>query len=297
MRVPRSTRPLATLADSEDLAGTWALAALAAFLISAAGTGALVLQLYATLQVTWLDAAVGLLLTVVAHEGVHAGAMRAVGARPRLIWGLRGQLPYFHIGSGARIGRVRALVSLLAPLVLVDLAGLALLILPAMSGIGLAVVVANTTASVPDLWRAGQLARLPRWIQCDLRGPALVIWAPAEHDGERIRVRSGRAPAAAPLVGLLGTWVLCVLVAEALCAGAVRLVAQWFGAIRVGGVLLGSTEQFVSGPDVVLNFLPVIVAGGALGTVAAAVWFLIVQIAPPAGKEPRRIGPVASRQL
>lgn len=294
MRVPRSTRPLVTLADSEDMAGTWALLALAAFLISAAGTAALAFQLYATIQITWLNALIGLVLTIVAHNAVHTLAMRAVGGRPRLVWGFHRLLPYFHIGSGIRIGRLQALVWILAPLVLVDLAGLALLLLPATSGIGLVIVVANTTGSVPDLWRAIQLARVPRWVQCDLRGATVVIWAPPEHDRERIRVRSGRV-AAAPLVGVLGTWVLCLLVAEALCAGAVRLVAQWYGAIRVGGVLLASTEQFISGPDVVLNYMPVVVAGGALGTLAAAVWVMIVQVAPRGGREVRVPGPVPSR--
>ncbi|MBO0709087.1 MAG: DUF3267 domain-containing protein [Candidatus Dormibacteraeota bacterium] len=281
---------MATLADSEELAGTWALGALGAFVVSAAGTGALAFKLYATLQITWLNALVGLLLTIVAHEAVHALAMRAVGGRPRLTWGFRRLLPYLQVGSGVRLGRRRALVSMLAPLILVDLAGLALLLLPATSGIGLVVVVANTTGSVPDLWRAAQLARLPRWIQCDLRGPTVVIWAPAEHDGDRIRFGLAPAPVTPPLVGVLGTWAFCLLIAEAVCAGAVRLAAQWNGAVRVGGVLLASTEQFVSGPDVVLNFLPLALAGGALGTLAAAMWLLVVQVAPRGGRQadPRR---------
>lgn len=295
VRVPRSTRPLATLADSEDLAGTWALGALGAFAISAAGTGALVFHLYATLQITWLNALIGLVLTIVAHEAVHALAMRAVGGRPHLMWGFRRLLPYLQIGSGVRLGRARTLVSLLAPLVLVDLAGLALLLLPVTSGVGMVVVVANTTGSVPDLWRAVQLVRLPRWVQCDLRGATLVVWAPAEHDRDTIRFQPGRAPATPPLVGVLGTWAFCLLVAEALCAGAVRLAAQWHGAIRVGGVLLASTEQFVTGPDVVLNFLPLVLAGGALGTLAAAVWLTIVQISPRSGRQADPRGRVALR--
>ena len=296
MRVPRSTRPLATLSDSDDMAGTWTLWGLAAFLISAGGAGALVLQRYATLQVTWLNALIGLVFTVVAHEAVHALALRAVGGRPRLIRGVRRLIPYLHIGSGVRLGRARTLVFMLAPLILIDLAGLALLLLPATSGIGLVLVVANTTGSVPDIWRAGRLLRLPGWVKCDLRGSTVVIWAPAEHDRERIRLGSERARAT-PLVGVLGTWVFCLLVAEAICAGSVRLVAEWYGAIRVGGVLLASTEQFVSGPDVVLNFIPVIVAGGALGTLAAAVWVLVVQVAPRGGGQPEPAGSVAFRQV
>jgi hypothetical protein len=54
----------------------------------------------------------------------------------------------------------------------------------------------------------------------------------------------------------------------------------------VGGIPLASTEQFVSGPDVVLNFLPLLVAGAAVGTLAAAAWMIVAPVAPRAGRRP-----------
>jgi hypothetical protein len=286
VRVPRSSRPLLMLADSEDLRGAWALGALAAFLISAAGAGALAFLLYQTVQVTWLDALAGLLVTVVAHQAVHALAVRALGGQPRVLWGVRRLVPCVHVAGRARLSRQQALLTMLLPLVVIDLAALALLLVPATSGIAIAILVANTVGSVPDLWRAGRLARLPRWVQCEHRGATLLIWAPADHEHAKLHLPSGRPPAAPPLVGVLGTWALCLLVAEAVCAGGVRLLAQWHGELSVGGIPLASTEQFVSGPDVVLNFLPLLVAGAAVGTLAAAAWMIVAPVAPRAGRRP-----------
>lgn len=293
MRVPRSSRPVAVLADSQELATAWALGALAAFLISAAGVAALAFLLYQSIQVTWIDALIGLLVTVAAHEAVHALAMRAVGGHPRLVWGVKGLLPYFHVAGQTRLTRGQVVITMLLPLVLIDLAGLALLLLPATSGIAVAILVANTVGSVPDLWRAGQLLRLPRWVLCDHQGATVLIWAPPEREQAKIRVESGRVAAAPPLIGVLGTWALCVLVAEAVCAGGIRLLAQWHGSLSIGGIGLASTEQFVSGPDVVLNFVPVIVAGAGLGTLAAAAWLLAVPVAPRAGRQSRTAPRVA----
>jgi hypothetical protein len=284
MRVPRSSRPLALLADSEELAASWALGALVAFVVSAVGAGALAFILYQAIQITWLTALIGLVATIVAHEAVHVLGMRAVGGRPTMVWGFRRLVPYFHVASLTRLTRGQALVTMLTPLVLIDLIGLGLLLLPATSGVAVAVLVANTVGSVPDLWRAGQLLRFPAWIQCEHRGATILVWAPAEHDHAKVRI-DARPPAAPPLVAVLGIWAVCLLVAEAVIAGAVRLAAQWDGALAVAGIRLASTEQFVSGPDVVLNFLPVIVAGAALGTLAAAAWMLVVPVPPRAGRQ------------
>jgi hypothetical protein len=123
------------------------------------------------------------------------------------------------------------------------------------------------------------------------------LMTPAEHDREATPAvsASAAAPRTRPLVGVLGTWAFCLLVAEALCAGAVRLAAEWLGTIHLGGVLLASTEQFLSGPDVVLNFVPVLVAGGALGTLAAAAWVLVAQVAPRSGGQAEPARAVALR--
>ncbi|MGH7920736.1 MAG: hypothetical protein ACREQM_12455, partial [Candidatus Dormibacteraceae bacterium] len=93
MRVPRSSRPLLVLGDSTGLAGVWALGSLGLFVVTAAGFGALDIWLHQTLQTTWLDALCGLLLTIVAHEAVHALSTLAAGGRPRLVAGRRGLLP------------------------------------------------------------------------------------------------------------------------------------------------------------------------------------------------------------
>ncbi len=296
MRVPRSIRPLANLADSRELAGTWALGALIAFLISAAAAGLLVFLLYQTVQISWLDALAGLLVTIAAHEAVHALALLGVGGRPQVIWGVRGMVPYVHIAARSRVSRTRSLVTLLLPLVLIDVAALALLLTPATAGVAVAILVANTVASVPDLWRAGRLARLPGWVQCEHRGATVLIWAPEEREEAQLRLDSGRARAMPFLVGWLGTWALCLLVAEAVCAGGVRLLALWQGGVFIGGIRLASTDQFVSGPDVILNFVPVVGAGAALGTLAAVAWLAVASTLPGAGRRPHAAPPVAYRE-
>lgn len=292
MRVPRSSRPLAVLAEPTERAASWALWALGAFVISAAGAGVLAFRLYQTVDVSWIDALVALVFVVVAHQAVHALGLRAVGRRPRARWGFRGPVPHFHVGSASRLKRDAGLVATLMPVVVVGAAGVGLLMLPPTSGVGLAVVVANTVGSVPDLWRAARLFQLPRWVECELRGPAMLIWAPPEQDGLAVRTRLTQPAPPPPLVGVLGTWALCLLVAEAVSAAAVRLAAQWHGALSVGGVLLASTQQFISGPHVILNLWPVAAAGAALGTLAAAAWLAVTQIGPRAGRQtppPQRV--------
>ncbi|MGH7910384.1 MAG: DUF3267 domain-containing protein, partial [Candidatus Dormibacteraceae bacterium] len=210
---------------------------------------------------------------------------------PRLVAGRRGLLPYLHTGSRGRVTRNGGLLTMLAPLVVVDLIGLALLLVPLTSGVGLIILVANSMGSVPDLWRAFQLLRLPRWVECEGRGRTTQIWAPSDHNQEAGLLRTGGAIDPPPLVGVVGAWVLCLLVAEAACAGGVRLLAQFRGSVQIGGLSLASTEQFVSGPDVVLNFWPLVVMGAALGTLAAAVWMLLALLVQRAGRrarEPRR---------
>jgi hypothetical protein len=119
---------------------------------------------------------------------------------------------------------------------------------------------------------------------------------PADHEHAKLRLPRGRPPAGPPLVGVLGTWALCLLVAEAVFAGGVRLLAQWHGQLSIGEIRLASTQQFVSGPDVVLNFPPVVVAGAAVGTLAAAVWMIVAPVAPRAGRPPDPPRRVAYRQ-
>lgn len=287
---------MAQLGEGAQSAGPWALGAVGAVVISAAGAGLLAFRLYQGVQVGWLDALAGLVFAVVAHQAVHALGLLAVGRRPRAVWGFGGGVPHFHITTDSRLGRNTALVATLAPLVLVGAAGIALILLPVTSGIGFAIVVANTVGSVPDLWRAVRLLRLPRWVECELRSPTLLIWAPPDRDGLALRARLRRAPAVPPLVGVLGTWAFCLLVAEAVVTGAVRLITVWRADLSVGGVLLATTQQFVSGPNVILNLWPVAAAGAALGTLAAAVWLAVAQIAPRPGRPPRPPQRVILRQ-
>lgn len=285
MRVPGAARPVCVLDDSADLAGIWALGALIAFVVSAGGAGFLAYRLYQTVQVGWLSALIGLVGAIVAHQAVHALAMWAVRGRPRLIRAWRRLLPHVHLSSGARLNRRSAMTVMLAPLVVVDLVGLALILVPVTSGIGLTLVVVNSMGSVPDLWRAWRLARLPGWVECQLRGAALHLWTPAGHDRTTVRLEPRPRITVGPLVGVLGTWAFCLLAAEALTGGVVRAVGEWRGEVSLAGVRLASTEQFVSGPNVILNLAPVAVAGAALGTLAAAVWLMVAQVGPRSGRE------------
>ena len=159
----------------------------------------------ATLGVSWLEVALhpdwrstspvlavlsvlaALPVTYVAHEGVHGLVFRVFGGRPRYGGGFASGIPYFYAACpGQRFARDRFLLVGLAPLVLLDLAGLALMLAAPAAVFGAALVVFNTSGAIGDLWAAGVLLQAPRWVEIEDDGPSFIAWAPAERTAPRL---------------------------------------------------------------------------------------------------------------
>jgi hypothetical protein len=94
------------------------------------------------------------------------------GGTPRLGASVRWGLPLVYVGfPGQRVSRARFLLVALAPLAVLDLAGLALMLSAGTAPFGgTLVVVVNTDGAVGDIWMAAVLLREcitaeggPRW--------------------------------------------------------------------------------------------------------------------------------------
>lgn len=113
-------------------------------------------------EISVLDAVVALAIILVGvpvlHEAVHGIVARLAGARPT-----------FGIGPGFAyttfrepVGKLAYLAIGLAPLVLLSVAGVALMVVvPSIAGKTLLFVVTNGAGAVGDLWIAWSLRRLP----------------------------------------------------------------------------------------------------------------------------------------
>ncbi|MCU0723403.1 MAG: DUF3267 domain-containing protein [Planctomycetes bacterium] len=107
--------------------------------------------------------AAAVVLTTLAHEGVHSAAGLLLGHRP--VFGFHP--PFVYTTFRERVTRGRFLAVALAPLLALDAAALALLaagIWPLFADLALAV---NTIGSIGDLWMVRVLLRAPRgsWVQ------------------------------------------------------------------------------------------------------------------------------------
>src|SRR2546428_9087813 len=121
------------------------------------------------------------LLGIPGHEAIHALAFRILGKRPQFGFGVRSLMPYFYVTCpGSYFSRNQYLASVLAPLVVLDLVGLALLVPAATAVFGLALLIINTSGSA-----GGGLGARP---------PA--EWPPPLPGGDTRG--GGTAPAAAP---------------------------------------------------------------------------------------------------
>jgi hypothetical protein len=130
-----------------------------------------------------VELTVALLATFALHEGVHALAFKLVGGRRvRFGAGLPSGFPVLYVGwPGQRISRDRFVLVVLAPLVVLDLVGLALM-LPGVTVVaGATVVVLNTAGAVGDLWMAAIMLSSPSWLHVEDMGLSLLAWAPPAH--------------------------------------------------------------------------------------------------------------------
>jgi hypothetical protein len=110
----------------------------------------------------WWAVVGGLLLLLVAHEAIHGVAMWLLGHRPTFGVKLSEGLLY-TLAEGAYYRRNEFMVITLAPLVVMSVAGLALMLVTpnnAAFWLGVAVVV-NAGSAVGDLWMAARAMRYP----------------------------------------------------------------------------------------------------------------------------------------
>jgi hypothetical protein len=218
---------------------------------AAAGFGWLTVRLHAhsDLSVTLglAEVVCGLVLTLVAHEGVHALAFAAFGGRPRFGAGMRGFIPVLVTRSpGVVFTRNQFLVVGLAPLVLLDVIGLLLLLPDQSAPFGLTMLIINTAGAVGDLWMVGVLAQCPRWARAEDTELGFDVWAPAERvqSAPGLRQPLGLNP---PLGRWVGLWTLLtfavffvLLVGGALVlARPIALVPVLALAVAGGGALTG----------------------------------------------------------
>jgi hypothetical protein len=130
-----------------------------------------------------VELTVALLATYALHEGVHAIAFKLVGGRRvRFGAGLPSGLPVLYVGwPGQRISRDRFVLVALAPLVVLDLVGLALMLPGVTVVVGATMVVLNTAGAAGDLWMTAIMLSSPRWLHVEDIGLGLLAWAPPAH--------------------------------------------------------------------------------------------------------------------
>jgi len=118
------------------------------------------------------------ILVIPVHEALHGCGYFAFGGRPKFGAGIRGAMPYFYATCpGKRFTWGQMLIIGALPLVVIDIAAVALagyspLVLPA----GLAFVL-NTTGAVGDLWMLAVMLQTPRTALFeDTDEPAMIAW-------------------------------------------------------------------------------------------------------------------------
>jgi hypothetical protein len=118
------------------------------------------------------------ILVIPVHEALHGAGYFAFGGRPKFGAGIKGAMPYFYATCpGKRFTWGQMLIIGALPLVVIDIAAVALagyspLVLPA----GLAFVL-NTTGAVGDLWMMAVMLQTPRTALFeDTDEPAMIAW-------------------------------------------------------------------------------------------------------------------------
>lgn len=149
------TEPITWMPDKRTLV-VWQIAGTAIFFISLL-VFAYIAVGESDVAVTIGDIAVAVVLTVlvlIAHEAIHAVAMRAFGARPRFGAKMMGRsLPALYCTSpGYRFSRPQFVVVALAPLVVITLAGLWVLTRTDWAGRSVFALATNASGAIGDLW-------------------------------------------------------------------------------------------------------------------------------------------------
>lgn len=191
----------------------------------------------------WLIAAAAVLPL---HELIHAAVVVALGGRPRFGAGVKAGLPYLYVTApGQRFPRDAFLMVGLAPLVVIDVAGLLVIGLqPAWTWV-IPALVLNTSGAIGDLWICGLVVRFQRWSLVEDRRLGFAIWAPPGRSPSEIGSRAPRLRFVAPdwFVPWLVATVLLMPVVTVLLAVAAR---RW-GSIRMGPLVMATVHRRFSG--------------------------------------------------
>ncbi len=178
-------------------------------------------------------------LSIPAHEGVHALALLSLGKRPQFGAAVRSLVPYFYVTCpGSYFSRNQYVAAVLAPFVVLDLVGLALLVPAPTAVFAVAFLVINTSSSAGDLWTAGMLAQSPNWLQVEDTRGGFTAWAPVQYAGraETPRVPIGLNPR---VMAWIAGWLAVSLACLVAFAFAILLIAAGHpgASIRVGPLL------------------------------------------------------------
>ncbi len=205
-------------------------------------------------------------LGIPAHEGVHALVFRSLGKRPQFGVGVRSLVPYVYFTCpGSHFSRNQYLTAVLAPFVVLDLVGLALLVPAPTAVFGLALSVINSSGSAGDLWMAGVLAQSPRWLRVEDTRGGFTAWAPAQYAGqaETLHLPIGLNPW---VMAWIAGWLAASLACLVAFAFAIGLIAAGHpgASIRVGPLLFA--EPVAMGRrSLHVQLLPLVVLAGIAG--------------------------------
>ncbi len=135
-------------------------------------------QTLTTAPIPFLLTLVTVALVLVVHEALHGVGFLLFGGRPKFGAGVKGGAPYFFaMCPGKRFTWGRFLVIGALPLVVIDVAALALagyspLVVPAILAFAF-----NTAGAVGDLWMIGVILQTPNTATFeDTDEPAMIAW-------------------------------------------------------------------------------------------------------------------------
>jgi hypothetical protein len=244
---------------SPALAGVWTLLSLLLFVAAVVVMGIL----YGSAGRVVVDAASLLLFwplafiaTLPLHELVHAAFVLLFGGRPTFGAGIKAGLPYLYVTNpGRRFTRNQFLAIALAPLVVIDVAALALVVVhPGWTWAAVA-FVANTSGAVGDIWVFGLLLRFPPSALVEDRTLGFAVWPAPGRQGAELRRYAPRHRVPAP--GWLGVWLVATMASLVVLPIPVAIAMNMFW-----------------GPGVAHwpGALGVVVLSGVIGSMAAFAW-------------------------
>jgi Putative zincin peptidase len=170
-------QPLWTFRMTGGLAARLAPLSLVLFAVAIAVYALIARQTLNSAQINVLVILIPVAVLLV-HEALHGVGFLIFGGRPKFGAGIKGGAPYlFATCPGRRFSWGRFLVIGALPLVVIDLAALALagyspLVVPAMLAFAF-----NTAGAVGDLWMIAVILQTPRTAQFeDTDEPAIIAW-------------------------------------------------------------------------------------------------------------------------